>query len=174
MRRWAVVVVLVLAAAGAGACSDDPTDDAAAVQAMVLETCAPPVDGVPDESDPICRCAYEALLDELGSEELARLDEQLRHDPDALPEEAQRIVLECAFDAVAPDVPPVPTTNAPTTTTEPDAADDNDETTTTSTWLFFVGSTASMTPGMTRNGLGGGSRRRRWASGRGSSRPACA
>lgn len=113
----AAVAIVLLAAAG---CAGQPADPDAAVEAMLLETCAP--DGDP-AADPVCRCAYEALLDELGADELARLDAIVRHDLDALPAEARRLVLDCAFDIVAPDVPPVPTTAPTTTTTERDAAD---------------------------------------------------
>jgi hypothetical protein len=115
VRTRVVVLVLVLAAVGGlGACGgiDDGSD---AVQSMVLETCAP---GGDPAADPVCRCAYEALLERFGAAELERLDQQLESDPDALPEEARQIVLDCAFDRIDPTPPTTRPASTSVTTTE--------------------------------------------------------
>lgn len=76
---------------------------------MVLETCAPGGDPVETE---VCECAYETVRERYDAEELERLDQQLRDDPDTVPADVQEAVLACAFDRVSP-----PTTEPPTTTT---------------------------------------------------------
>ncbi|MBA2282273.1 MAG: hypothetical protein H0W25_13745 [Acidimicrobiia bacterium] len=124
--RLRLLVIALAAVLGGSACA--ATDDADAVQSMVLETCAP--DGDPP-ADPVCRCAYEALVERFGAGELERLDLQLQSDPGALPEEARQLVLDCAFDRVDPTPPttrPSPTTASTATTAGTAGAD---ETTTT-------------------------------------------
>jgi hypothetical protein len=105
VRRAVLLAALALATAACGD-TDDGGEDA--VEAMVLETCAPGGDAVESE---ICRCAYDELRQRLSAEELERLDRQLRDDPDTVPAEVQEVVLACGFGLVAP-----PTTKATTST----------------------------------------------------------
>jgi hypothetical protein len=106
----------------AGCAGDEPPGGA--VETMVLETCAP---GGDPAADDVCRCAYDGLVERFGADQVARFDEALRSDPDALPADAERIILDCTFAAVAPP------TSAPaaTSTTSTTSADDGGSTTTT-------------------------------------------
>lgn len=107
LRALAVAAAALAGAAGCGA--EDGGRDA--VEAMVLETCAP---GGESRADPVCRCAFDAILDELGPDGLTRLDERLRTDPTALPPELREAILDCAFERVDPSPP----TSAATSTTQ--------------------------------------------------------
>jgi hypothetical protein len=119
MRRAVPVAVALLLAGCAGA--DDGATDA--TESMVLETCAPGT--VPVEVQ-VCTCAYEELNRRLDAAELARLDRQLRDDPETVPAEVQAVVLECGFEVLAP-----PTTTKPSTTTTTSRSRPGGSTTTT-------------------------------------------
>jgi hypothetical protein len=96
-------VLIAVAALGAAGCGGvEVRDDGAAVESLVLETCAPQGDPA---ADPVCRCAYERVVEQLGAEGVERLDQQLRSDPDSLPDDLRRIVLDCAFDQIDPTPP---------------------------------------------------------------------
>lgn len=124
MRR---LLLLVALAATATACGDGAEDGGAdATRSMVLETCAPGGDPVEVE---ICRCAHDELAERYDADALADLDQDLRDDPETVPDAVEEIVLGCAFERVAP--PPTPTTrpkptttsSSTTSTTDPDDGD---------------------------------------------------
>jgi hypothetical protein len=90
-------------AVAASACGTDTDDGGAdAVEAMVLETCAPSRDPIEAE---VCQCALDELQTRFDAHALEELDRQLRDDPDTIPPEVQEIVLDCGFDRVAPPAP---------------------------------------------------------------------
>jgi hypothetical protein len=107
--RAAAVVVAAAALAGCGGAGDDGAD---ATEALVLEACAPGRDPLEVQ---VCRCAYRELSERLDAEELEQIDQQLRDDPEDVPEVVQEAALACAFEPVA--VPPPPTTTTSTSTT---------------------------------------------------------
>lgn len=108
----AAAAAVSLAGCGTGGGGDDATE------ALLLETCAPG-GAVPLEVR-VCRCAFERLAERYDADELARLDQQLRDDPETIPEPVQEAALACTFEAVAPP-------EAPTTTTAAPDAEDGDE-----------------------------------------------
>jgi len=118
-RHLLVVAHLALAGLGVIACGETADDGGeGALEAMVLETCAPGAD--PVESD-VCRCAYRELRDRLDAEELERLDRQLRDDPDTVPPEVQEVVLACGFEVVTPPTAKPSSTTTATSTTSSSA-----------------------------------------------------
>ena len=114
MRRR-VLLSLGLFAAACGADSDD--GDAAAVEAMVLEACAPSRDPIEAE---VCQCALDELQAQFDQAELEELDRQLRDDPESVPAEVQQAILDCEFERVSPPAPKPPestSTSSSTSTT---------------------------------------------------------
>ena len=107
VRRLIAGLAAVVAVAAAG-CGDAEPAERAATEAVFLETCAP--GGTPLE-ERVCRCAFEAITEDLSASALERLDRNLRDDPDTVPPEVTEAALACA---AAPLTPP---TAAPTTTT---------------------------------------------------------
>lgn len=104
MRRLLTVALTVASAAGpvtTSGCADD-AGSRGATDMMVLETCAP--DRRPLEVE-ICRCALASVKEQYSPAALERLDRRLRDDPDRVPADIQRAVLECTFAAVAPSEP---------------------------------------------------------------------
>jgi hypothetical protein len=117
VRRSVRVALGLVAALAVASCADTDDGGDGATESMVLETCAP--GDVPVEED-VCRCAFDTLTDRLDADELERLDQQLRDDPETVPPDVQAAVLECGFAVVAPPTtkPPTPTsTSTPTSTT---------------------------------------------------------
>jgi len=112
-RRLLVAILVSVSSTACGETADDGGESA--VEAMVLETCAPGADPVESE---VCRCAYRELRERLDGEELERLDRQLRDDPETVPDEVQEVVLACGFEVVTPPTakPSSTTTPAPSTT----------------------------------------------------------
>lgn len=162
MARRPIAAVVVVAAVLGASCGAGEVGGPEAVRAMVLETCAPGGDEVQTE---VCLCAYEDLQERFDDDELEELDRQLRDDPESVPEAVQDAVLACAFEQVEPPTTAKPTTTSSTTsTTSPES---RRSTTTTSR-------RDSERVSSSRPSLPSGSRRRRMASGRGSSPPACA
>ena len=103
----AAITAVVVTAAG---CADDEPFDRAATEAMVLETCAP--SGEPLEVE-ICRCAFNAVADTHDADELERLDQRLRDEPDLVPVEVQEAILDCTYEVLEPPDQPGTTTTAP-------------------------------------------------------------
>lgn len=127
MRRPGVVAVALLLAG----CGDGVVDGGEdAVEAMVLETCAP--GSTPVESE-VCRCAYRELRERYDAEELEDLDRQLRDDPETVPAEVQEVVLACGFAVVAPPTTEATTTTSTTSTTSTTTRSRSSTSTTTST-----------------------------------------
>ena len=106
----------------AAGCGDPAPSDRAATEAVFLETCAP--GGTPLE-ERVCRCAFEAIAEDLSAEQLERLDRNLRDDPDTVPAVVTEAALACAAEPLTPPTPrPTTPTTAPpaddgTTTTRP-------------------------------------------------------
>jgi hypothetical protein len=103
--RYLTVVVGAVLAVG---CGDPGPTDRQATEAVFLETCAP--GGTPLE-ERVCRCAFEAIAEDLSAAGLERLDRNLRDDPETVPPEVTEAALACA---AAPITPP---TARPTTST---------------------------------------------------------
>jgi hypothetical protein len=99
-RRVLLTLTFVVAAAACGADTDD--GGAGAVEAMVLETCAPSRDPIEAE---VCQCALDELQIRFDADALEELDRQLRDDPETIPPEVQEIVLDCGFERVSPPAP---------------------------------------------------------------------
>ena len=120
-RHLTVALVVVAALAG---CSDPAPADLDATEAVFLETCAP--GGTPLEES-VCRCAFEAITEDLSASALERLDRNLRDDPGTVPPEVAEAALDCAAE------PLTPATVRPTTTTRPrvTTTTEGDSTTTT-------------------------------------------
>ena len=98
--------VLLTLAVAAAACGVDSGDGATgAVEAMVLETCAPSRDPIESE---VCQCALDELERRFDDAELEALDRQLRDDPETIPADVQEVVLDCGFERVSPPAPKPP------------------------------------------------------------------
>jgi hypothetical protein len=125
-RPVRLLIAAAAALAAVAGCSDPGPTDIDATEAVFLETCAP--GGTPLE-ERVCRCAFDAITEDLSASGLERLDRNLRDDPDTVPPEVTEAALACA---AAPLTPPTarPTTST-TSTTPPDEDEGDDETTTT-------------------------------------------
>ena len=113
-------------AAGAillAACGDEPVRDRAATERMFLETCAP---GGQPAQVAVCRCAFEHLTADLSDEELQDLDQQVRGDPEELPDDVVEAALACASE---PLTPPTSKPEDESTTTTTRRGDDTTTTT---------------------------------------------
>ena len=98
-------VLLTLAVAAAACATDTDDGGTGAVEAMVLETCAPSRDPIEGE---VCQCALEELQNRFDDAELEELDRQLRDDPETIPADVQEVVLDCGFERVSPPAPKPP------------------------------------------------------------------
>lgn len=117
---------------GAGCGGGGGDGGADAVESMVLETCAPGSDPVETE---VCRCAYRAIEERYDSDALRDLDRRLRDDPETVTPEIREVVLDCAFDVVAPPTsePEATATSRSTASTTSSTATTERRGTTTST-----------------------------------------
>lgn len=135
-RRIRFLIPVLVSASAIAGCSDPAPTDLDATEAVFLETCAP--GGTPLE-ERVCRCAFDAITEDLSASALERLDRNLRDDPDTVPPEVATAALDCAAAPLTPATPrPTTSTTArsTTTTTDDDDADregDDDEADSTTT-----------------------------------------
>ncbi len=90
-----VIVAFALAVTAAGCTDSRPDGYGAAVEALFVKGCAEPAEGQALPED-VCRCAYERIKDAVPFEEYERLDEQLREDPEDIPDEVVDAFAACS------------------------------------------------------------------------------
>ncbi len=88
----ASALALVLAACGGGSSSDGYGPDE---REDFVEACAP---GASEEA---CGCFYDRLADEVPHERFEQIDDQIRDDPRAIPDDIAALAIECS--ATQPD-----------------------------------------------------------------------
>ncbi len=86
-----LALAIVLAACGDGDGSDDD-DDGPGERADFVEACAAGAGGEEDA----CGCLYDRLAAEVPHERVVELDEQLRDDPTAIPDDIADMAVACS------------------------------------------------------------------------------